>query len=158
MDEPRRAVHDPDDERAACCWHRIQPTAGQDAGHSCHHGDYTPLGICIHITRRAAPGVEKSPREDRHRGDRSGKILPSNGTDCHHDEQQLALDSFMILTTSITATNGHGSTTIAARLPLLTAWPSPCSTNRRVLPPAGMCCTFSTSSNHTSRTAGNRQR
>ena len=128
MDEPRRAVHDPDDERAACCWHRIQPTAGQDAGHSCHHGDYTPLGTRVHITRRAAPGVEKSPREDRHRGDRSGKILPSNGTDCHHDEQQLALDSFMILTTSITATNGHGSTTIAARLPLLTAWPSPCST------------------------------
>lgn len=88
----------------------------------------------------------------------SGKILPSNGTHCHHDGQQLALDSFMILTTSITATNGHGSTTIAARLPHLTAWPSPCYTNRRVLPPAGMCCTFSTSSNHTSQTAGNRQR
>lgn len=51
----------------------------------------------------------------------SGKIPPTNRTDCHHDGQQLTLDSFMILTTSNTATNGHGSTTIAARLPLLTA-------------------------------------
>lgn len=120
--------------------------------------DYTPLGIRVYFTRRAAPGVEKYPRENQHRGDRSGKILPSNGTDCHHDGQQLALDSFMILMTSITATNGHGSTTIAARLPLLTARPSPCSTNRRALPPVVMCCTFSTSSTHTSQTAGNRQR
>ena len=37
------------------------------------------------------------------------------------------------------------------------AWPSPCSTHRRVLPSAVMRCTFSTSSNHTGRTADNHQ-
>lgn len=158
MDEPRRSVCDPADGRAACRRHRIRPTAGQDAGYTCHHGDYTPFGIRVHITRRAAPGVEKSPRENRHRGDRSGKILPSNGTNCHHDGQQLALDSFMILTTSSTRHQRPELDAIAARLPLLTARPSPCSTNRHAMPPAVMRCTFSTSSNRTSQTAGNRQR
>lgn len=158
MDEPRRSVCDPTDGRAACRRHRIRPTAGQDAGYTCHHGDYTPFGIRVHITRRAAPGVENFPRTDRHGGDMSGRILPPPGTACHHEGQRLAADSFMILTTSSTRHQRPELDAIAARLPLLTARPSPCSTNRHAMPPAVMRCTFSTSSNRTSQTAGNRQR
>lgn len=64
----------------------------------------------------------------------------------------------MILTTSSTRHQRPELDAIAARLPLLTARPSPCSTNRHAMPPAVMRCTFSTSSNRTSQTAGNRQR
>ena len=114
MDEPRRAVHDPDDERAACCRHRIQLTAGQNAGHSCHHGDYTPFGIRVHITRRAAPGVEKSPREDRHRGIGPAKSYRAMEPTATTTGNSLPLDSLTTLTTSSSTTNGHDSTVIAA--------------------------------------------
>ena len=119
----------------------------------------TPLSASAFISHEGPPPASKNPPERTGiGGDRSGKILPSNGTNCHHDGQQLALDSFMILTTSSTRHQRPELDAIAARLPLLTARPSPCSTNRHAMPPAVMRCTFSTSSNRTSQTAGNRQR
>lgn len=119
----------------------------------------TPLSASAFISHEGPPPASKtSPGQTDMGGDMSGRILPPPGTACHHEGQRLAADSFMILTTSSTRHQRPELDAIAARLPLLTARPSPCSTNRHAMPPAVMRCTFSTSSNRTSQTAGNRQR